>query len=84
MMIRVSVTFRVSVPELMCVDARALFESIVRSLHFKAEALRSVWARWLNYESQYGTLDATLRVQQRMAEVFTSGEPTVQGLYEPT
>lgn len=50
------------------IDARALFESIVAQ--FEPQVARSVWTRWVQYESQHGTLEASLRLEQRIKDVF--------------
>ena len=52
-------------------DARALFERVIPN--FPAERARPLWERWARYEYQYGDLEASLKLEKRMAEVYASG-----------
>jgi cleavage stimulation factor subunit 3 len=52
-------------------DARALFERVISN--FPPERARPLWERWARYEYQYGDLDAALKLEKRMAEVYVSG-----------
>jgi len=53
-------------------DARALFERMIST--FTPERARSLWERWARHEYQYGDLEAALKLERRMAEVYPSGE----------
>jgi cleavage stimulation factor subunit 3 len=52
-------------------DARALFERVIPN--FPPERARPLWERWARYEYQYGDLEASLKLEKRMAEVYASG-----------
>ena len=52
-------------------DARALFERVIPN--FSPDRARPLWERWARYEYQYGDLEAALKLEKRMAEVYTSG-----------
>ncbi|KAJ3496355.1 hypothetical protein NLJ89_g10496 [Agrocybe chaxingu] len=52
-------------------NARALFEQSI--LTFPPEQARPLWDRWACYEYQYGDLEASLKLEKRMAEVYASG-----------
>ena len=52
-------------------DARALFERVIPN--FSANRARPLWERWARYEYQYGDLEAALKLEKRMAEVYASG-----------
>ena len=52
-------------------DARALFERVIPN--FSADRARQLWERWARYEYQYGDLEAALKLEKRMAEVYASG-----------
>ena len=52
-------------------DARALFERVIPN--FSADRARPLWERWARYEYQYGDLEAALKLEKRMAEVYASG-----------
>jgi len=54
-----------------CVDARALFERVIGN--FPPERARPLWERWARYEYQYGDLEAALKLEKRMAEVYPVG-----------
>lgn len=56
-------------------DARALFERAVGT--FPADKARLLWERWARYEYQYGSLEAALKLEKRMAEVFPNGSFTI-------
>lgn len=53
------------------IDARALFERVIPT--FPPERARPLWERWARYEYQYGDLEAALKLEKRMAEVYPSG-----------
>jgi len=53
------------------IDARALFERVIPN--FSADRARPLWERWARYEYQYGDLEAALKLEKRMAEVYVSG-----------
>jgi cleavage stimulation factor subunit 3 len=53
------------------VDARALFERVIGN--FPPERARPLWERWARYEYQYGDLEAALKLEKRMAEVYPVG-----------
>ena len=52
-------------------DARALFERVIPNI--SADRARPLWERWARYEYQYGDLEAALKLEKRMAEVYASG-----------
>ena len=52
-------------------DARALFERVIPN--FPPERARPLWERWARYEYQYGDLEASLKLEKRMADVYSSG-----------
>ncbi|KAF8905733.1 hypothetical protein CPB84DRAFT_1844737 [Gymnopilus junonius] len=54
-------------------NARALFERVIPT--FPPERARPLWERWARYEYQYGDLEAALRLEKRMAEVYPSDPP---------
>ncbi|KAF9474614.1 Suf-domain-containing protein [Pholiota conissans] len=54
-------------------NARALFERVINN--FSPERARPLWERWARYEYQYGDLDAALKLEKRMAEVYVSDPP---------
>ncbi|KDR71055.1 hypothetical protein GALMADRAFT_254221 [Galerina marginata CBS 339.88] len=54
-------------------NARALFERVIPT--FPPERARPLWERWARYEYQYGDLEAALKLEKRMAEVYTSDPP---------
>ncbi|KAF8189661.1 hypothetical protein BJ912DRAFT_966052 [Pholiota molesta] len=54
-------------------NARALFERVISN--FPPERARPLWERWARYEYQYGDLDAALKLEKRMAEVYVSDPP---------
>ena len=41
--------------------------------NFSADRARPLWERWARYEYQYGDLEAALKLEKRMAEVYVSG-----------
>ena len=62
---------RTSNSDAMPLDARALFERVIPN--FSADRARPLWERWARYEYQYGDLEAALKLEKRMAEVYASG-----------
>ncbi|KAF8972103.1 hypothetical protein BDZ97DRAFT_1783153 [Flammula alnicola] len=54
-------------------NARALFERVIPT--FPPERARPLWERWARYEYQYGDLEASLKLEKRMAEVYSSDPP---------
>ncbi|PPR07843.1 hypothetical protein CVT24_002988 [Panaeolus cyanescens] len=54
-------------------NARALFERMIPN--FPADKARPLWERWARYEYQYGDLEASLKLERRMAEVYASDPP---------
>ncbi|KAH9483272.1 mRNA 3'-end-processing protein RNA14 [Psilocybe cubensis] len=54
-------------------NARALFERVITT--FPPDRARPLWERWARYEYQYGDLEAALKLEKRMAEVYTSDPP---------
>jgi cleavage stimulation factor subunit 3 len=53
------------------IDSRALFERVIPNVPL--ECARPLWERWAQYEYQYGDLEASLKLEKRMAEVYASG-----------
>ncbi|PPQ85222.1 hypothetical protein CVT24_006493, partial [Panaeolus cyanescens] len=43
--------------------------------NFPADKARPLWERWARYEHQYGDLEASLKLERRMAEVYASDPP---------
>jgi hypothetical protein len=41
--------------------------------NISADRARPLWERWARYEYQYGDLEAALKLEKRMAEVYASG-----------
>ncbi|KAI5120731.1 hypothetical protein M0805_006437 [Coniferiporia weirii] len=54
-------------------NARALFEQTVGT--FTPKKARPLWERWARYEYQYGDLEAALKLEKRMAEVYPDDPP---------
>ncbi|KAJ3999710.1 hypothetical protein F5050DRAFT_880660 [Lentinula boryana] len=54
-------------------NARALFERVIQT--FTAEESRPIWERWARYEHQYGDLEASQKIDQRMAELYPNDPP---------
>ncbi|KAL5508671.1 RNA14 [Sanghuangporus vaninii] len=54
-------------------NARALFERTVGT--FPPDKARPLWERWARYEYQYGNLEAALKLEKRMAEVYPNDPP---------
>jgi len=54
-------------------NARALFERVIPN--FSPDCARPLWERWARYEYQYGDLEAALKLEKRMAEVYSSDPP---------
>ena len=57
-------------------DARALFERVVNN--FPPDKARPLWERWARYEYQYGDLEASLKLEKRMSEVYPTGVSFLQ------
>ncbi|KAH7927101.1 Suf-domain-containing protein [Leucogyrophana mollusca] len=55
------------------INARALFERVV--ITFPSERARPLWARWAQYEYQYGDLAAAQKLEKRIAKVYPSDPP---------
>lgn len=55
-------------------DARALFERVIQDGKFTAEVARPLWERWARYEYQYSSLEASMKLEARMTEVYPTGE----------
>ncbi|KAE9411113.1 Suf-domain-containing protein [Gymnopus androsaceus JB14] len=49
-------------------NARALFERVIGT--FTADESRPIWERWARYEHQYGDLEASQKIDKRMAEMY--------------
>lgn len=60
-------------------DARALFERVIPN--FSPDRARPLWERWARYEYQYGDLEAALKLEKRMADVYASGIITFSRLF---
>ncbi|KIK71023.1 hypothetical protein GYMLUDRAFT_33130 [Collybiopsis luxurians FD-317 M1] len=54
-------------------NARALFERVIPT--FNPEESRPIWERWARYEHQYGDLEASQKIDKRMAEVYPNDPP---------
>ncbi|KAL5512152.1 hypothetical protein ACEPAG_3673 [Sanghuangporus baumii] len=54
-------------------NARALFERTVGT--FPPDKARPLWERWARYGYQYGNLEAALKLEKRMAEVYPNDPP---------
>ncbi|GAW03677.1 cfia complex component [Lentinula edodes] len=54
-------------------NARALFERVIPT--FTAEESRPIWERWARYEHQYGDLEASQKIDKRMAEMYPNDPP---------
>jgi Suppressor of forked protein (Suf) len=52
-------------------DARALFERVITT--FPPDRGRPLWERWARYAYQYGDLEATQKLEKRIAEAYPSG-----------
>lgn len=55
------------------IDARALFERVIPT--FPADRARQLWERWARYEYQYGDLEAAIKLEKRMSEVYPNDPP---------
>ena len=53
-------------------DARALFERVIHT--FTKEKARPLWERWSRYEYQFGDLEASLKLEKRMSEIYSAGQ----------
>lgn len=56
-------------------DARALFERVIGT--FQPEKARPLWERWTRYEYQFGDLEASLKLEKRMSEIYRNGQMRV-------
>jgi cleavage stimulation factor subunit 3 len=54
-------------------NARALFERVISN--FTPDQARPIWERWARYEYQYGDLESSLKLEQRMSEVYPTDPP---------
>ncbi|KAI0734823.1 Suf-domain-containing protein [Fomitopsis betulina] len=54
-------------------NARALFERVIGK--FTPDKARPLWERWSRYEYQFGDLEASLKLERRMSEVYTNDPP---------
>lgn len=54
-----------------CLDARVLFERVIGT--FAPDRARPLWERWARYEYQYGDLEASQKLERRIAEVYPNG-----------
>ncbi|KAF5390357.1 hypothetical protein D9757_002906 [Collybiopsis confluens] len=54
-------------------NARALFERVIPT--FNPEESRPIWERWARYEHQYGDLEASQKIDKRMAEIYPNDPP---------
>lgn len=45
-----------------------------------ADRARQIWDKWARYEYQFGTLEAAQSLEQRMSEVYPTGELSNQGV----
>ncbi|PBK72172.1 Suf-domain-containing protein [Armillaria solidipes] len=54
-------------------NARALFERVINT--FPPEKARPLWERWARYEYQYADLEAALKLEKRMADVYPNDPP---------
>ncbi|KAG6887539.1 hypothetical protein C0995_014547 [Termitomyces sp. Mi166 len=54
-------------------NARALFERVIGT--FPPDRARPLWERWARYEYQYGDLDAALKLEKRIADVYPADPP---------
>ncbi|KAF8831961.1 hypothetical protein HHX47_DHR1001218 [Lentinula edodes] len=70
-------TFLISVNEEN--NAHALFERVISTL--PAEESRTIWECWACYQHQYGDLKSSQKIDQRMAEIYTSGSSGCRPLF---
>jgi cleavage stimulation factor subunit 3 len=49
---------------------RALFERALAAI--PAEKSKTIWSKYIHYETQYGDLTNLIGIEKRMAEVFPS------------
>ncbi|KZT74626.1 Suf-domain-containing protein [Daedalea quercina L-15889] len=54
-------------------NARALFERVIGT--FPPDKARPLWERWSRYEYQYGDLEAALKLEKRITEVYPNDPP---------
>ncbi|KAJ6579583.1 Suf-domain-containing protein [Mycena vulgaris] len=54
-------------------NARALFERVIGT--FTPQEARPIWERWSRSQYQYDDLEAVLKLEQRMAEVYPNDAP---------
>ena len=52
-------------------DTRALFERALSAL--PAQRAREVWAKFLDYENQYGDLSNVIKIERRRGEAYPEG-----------
>lgn len=65
------VAYSAKLNQILRTDARALFEQTVDT--FPPQKARPLWERWARYEYQFGDLEAALKLEKRMAEVYPDG-----------
>ncbi|KAJ7618475.1 Suf-domain-containing protein [Roridomyces roridus] len=54
-------------------NARALFERVIGT--FTPQQARPLWERWSRFQYQYETLEAVLKLEARMAEIYPNDPP---------
>ncbi|TFK35087.1 hypothetical protein BDQ12DRAFT_706778 [Crucibulum laeve] len=54
-------------------NARALFERVIGT--FPPDRARPLWERWARYEYQYGDLEAALKLEKRISEIYPTDPP---------
>ncbi|KAJ3037678.1 mRNA 3'-end-processing protein rna14 [Rhizophlyctis rosea] len=59
-------------------NTRALFERALSSL--PPERARGIWAKFLDYENQYGDLASVMNIEKRRAEVYPDDEGSISHL----
>ncbi|PBK93800.1 Suf-domain-containing protein [Armillaria gallica] len=52
-------------------NARSLFENTISTL--PAANARLIWERWTQYQYQYADLEAVLKLEKRMADIYPTG-----------
>jgi cleavage stimulation factor subunit 3 len=57
--------------KLIYIDTRALFERALAAI--PSDRSKSIWSRYIDYETQYGDISNLYRIEQRMGEVFPPG-----------
>ncbi len=53
------------------IDARSLFENTISTL--PAANARLIWECWTQYQYQYADLEAVLKLEKRMADIYPTG-----------